>query len=133
MADCDFQRQGSVLVCKNCGRVYSGNYIDCPEMLHLVPCRNSPKTYGPGDCLHDSILRWVGEVPTRDCSCEDRIRAMNKLGTTGCREHIEEIVGWLVEESTKRGWWKFAACAPGSRYFVKRFVLAALKESDRHA
>jgi hypothetical protein len=130
MADCDFRREGSVLVCANCGRVYSGNYVDQPEMLHLLPCRNSPKTYGCGDCLHDAILRWVGEVPTRQCSCEDRIRQMNSWGPENCRQNVEEIVDWLVAEATARGWWRFFFCAPGSRFFARRFVLLAVRDSE---
>jgi hypothetical protein len=45
----------------------------------------------------------------------------------GCREHLEEIVGWLVEEATKRGWWKYAVAVPGSRYFIERMVLGDQK------
>lgn len=84
---------------------------------------------GPGDHLHDAILRWVGESPTSGCQCTSRIAQMNAWGPAGCREHLDEIVGWLVEEATNRGWWKFAVSVHGSRYFIKRMVLSAIKKA----
>ena len=39
---------------------------------------------------------WVGEGPTRACPCQDRIIQMNAWGPAGCREHLDEIVGWLA-------------------------------------
>jgi hypothetical protein len=33
---------------------------------------------------------------------------MNAWGPSGCREHLDEIVGWLEEEAGKRGWWNQA-------------------------
>ncbi|MBU4273297.1 MAG: hypothetical protein KKA28_15670 [Planctomycetes bacterium] len=48
-----------------------------------------PAVRGPGDYLHDAILRWVGESPTADCQCRSRIAQMNSRGPQGCREHIE--------------------------------------------
>jgi len=89
-------------------------------------------TKGPGDFLHDAILAWVGEGPTRECGCTDRIDMMNAWGPAGCREHLDEIVGWLAEEATKRGWWKYAVAVPGSRYFIKRMVLSAIKKTEKN-
>ncbi len=55
---------------------------------------------------------------------------MNAWGPAGCREHLEEIVGWMVEEANKRGWWKHAVAVPGSRYFIERMALGAIKKAE---
>ena len=90
-----------------------------------------PVVEGPSDYLHHALLRWVGEGPTRSCGCEDHISQMNAWGPAGCREHLDEIVGWLEEEARKRGWWKYAVAVPGSLYFLKRMVLEAIKKAEK--
>ena len=52
---------------------------------------------------------------------------MNAWGPAGCREHLDEIVGWMAEEANKRGWWKYAVAVPGSQLFIKRMVLVAIR------
>ncbi len=104
--------------CIVCGWVKSEKIIAWPRRL----CHYR----GPGDYLHDAILKWVGEGPTRECGCTDRINQMNAWGVVGCREHIEEIVDWLVEEASKRGWWKLAVMLPGSRMFIRSMVNGAI-------
>jgi hypothetical protein len=96
----------------------------------MVAARKPP-IKGPGDFLHDAIIKWTHESPTRQCSCKDRIAKMNAWGPQGCRERLDEIVEWLVGEATKRGWWKYAVAVPGSRYFIKRLVLGAIKEAEK--
>ena len=86
--------------------------------------------HGPGDYLHDAILRWVGESPMNDCQCRSRIAQMNSWGPAGCREHLDKIVDWLLDEATKRGWWKCAVVVPGSRLFLRRIVLTAIKKAE---
>ncbi|MCE5268908.1 MAG: hypothetical protein LLG00_13600 [Planctomycetaceae bacterium] len=102
----------------------------CERAGESPPADFRPATKGPGDHLHDAIMRWAGEVPTRECGCADRIAAMNQWGPSGCREHIDEIVGWLLDEASKRGWWRYAVAVPGSRYFIKRMVLGAIKSAE---
>lgn len=88
---------------------------------------------GPGDYLHDAILKWVGEGPTRECGCTDRINQMNAWGPEQCHEHIEEIIDWLMKEAATRGWWKVAAMVPGSRYFIERMVVGAIRQAEEAA
>lgn len=107
--------------CSLCGWAYKGH-----GHFPKHTCKASKPKSGPGDFLHLIILKRVGEGPTRKCNCEDRIREMNAWGPDGCRENIEKIVGWLVAEANKRGWWRFVVAVPGSRYFVKRMVLSAI-------
>ena len=85
---------------------------------------------GPGDYLHDAIQRWVGENPTSNCQCKSRIAQMNAWGLVGCREHLDEIVDWLLDEAIKRGWWKCAVAMPGSRLFIRHMVVGAIKKAE---
>jgi hypothetical protein len=86
---------------------------------------------GPGDFLHDAILKWIGEGPTRECGCTDRINQMNGWGSAGCSEHLEEIVGWMMEEAKKRGW--KMATMPGAATVARLMVLRAVRQAEREA
>lgn len=97
---------------------------------YLTAKRGGRKTPGPGTCLHRAIRRWTGAGPSATCACRARITQMNAWGPAACREHIEEIVEWLVEEANKRGWWCCFVAVPGSRFFIKRLVLGAIRESE---
>lgn len=137
------QKQAKTFVCDKCHETWTATTKDeapplrlCVGARNLLDIRhaaNRMRRKGPGDFLHDAILRWVGEGPTRECGCTDRIVKMNAWGAAGCREHIDEIVAWLVEEATKRGWWSLAVAVPGSRFFIKRMVLSAIKKAEREA
>ena len=56
---------------------------------------------------------------------------MNRWGPAGCREHLNEIVEWMMDEAKQRGWWRYAVAVPGSRLFVRRMVLGAIKKAER--
>ena len=94
-------------------------------------CNAGQYAKGPGDFLHDAILRWVGEAPTSKCSCKDRIRRMNDWGPVQCREHLDEIIDWMMGEAKQRGWWRYAVAVPGSRLFVKRMVIGAINQAEK--
>ncbi len=53
------------------------------------------------------------------------------FGPDGCRERLDEIVGWMEGEAKKRGWLGYAVGVPGSRYFIKRMVLGAIKKAEK--
>lgn len=121
-------------VCKKC---WQGSQCDvCNSTLLRLATSTCPilswqwNGHGPGDELHASIVAWIGEEPTLSCGCGDRIRQMNSWGPDGCREHIEEIVAWMVEEAGKRGWWKLAVAVPGSGVVIRQMVLGAIKRSE---
>ena len=122
-----FQNGNWKHTCELCGRI-----IESPgkRLVHSCPHENSKKVRGPGDFLHLAILRWVGESPTRKCGCEGRIVEMNVWGPAVCRERLDKIVGWMESEAKKRGWWQYAVAVPGSRYFIKRMVLGAIKKAE---
>jgi len=152
MGRCDFQRDGDWWRCQNrdCIASYSVERFptpparECGEVNRavgpgrqlLIP-RQKPLarqsaaiSKGPGDYLHDAIRKWIGEEPTNQCGCQDRIDQMNAWGPAVCRDHLDEIVGWLVDEATKRGWWRYAVAVPGSRYFIEQMVLGAIEKAE---
>lgn len=59
-------------------------------------------THGPGTELK-KLLKKVGITASPTCSCNARARTMDQWGCDKCEERVDEIVGWLREEATKRG------------------------------
>jgi len=53
----------------------------------------------PGDVLH-YLLRTRYDVTIASCKCQEWIDRMNAWGSSGCREHLEEIVAHLFEEAS---------------------------------
>lgn len=51
---------------------------------------------------------------------------MNAWGPAGCREHLEEIVGWLMEAASQNGL-EIVESA------VRDVILAAIEQSERLA
>jgi hypothetical protein len=95
----------------------------------VSPCPSPPKQRGPGDCLHDLIVAWVGEKPIKGCGCKNKIRTMNTWGPDECEARIDEILGWLRDQAGKRGWWKYAITIPGAKMFLKILIQKAINES----
>jgi hypothetical protein len=62
-------------------------------------------THGPGTELK-KLLKKIGITATPNCSCNARARRMDEEEAKEpgwCEAHLDEIVGWLREEATKRG------------------------------
>jgi len=70
-----------------------------PKPGHEPP---SP-TQGPGTELKKLLKTWLRIEASPDCSCNARARTMDERGIEWCEANIDEIVGWLREEATKRG------------------------------
>jgi hypothetical protein len=66
------------------------------------PAAPPAPTHGPGTELK-KLLSRVGITSTPTCSCNARARTMDERGCDWCEANIDEIVGWLREEATKRG------------------------------
>ena len=93
--------------------------------------RTPPPTHGPGVELK-KLLLLVGIVATPNCACNARARMMDEYEARKpgwCLEHIEEIVGWLREEATKRGLPFIATLA---KLMVRRAIHNARKEASKH-
>ena len=91
--------------CVTCGRTLISPVRLEVWQIHLI-CSDGTdvSAKGPGDYLHDMILRWTGEGMTLGCDCKAWIAKMNAWGPAGCREHLNEIVAHMLEEAKKRGW-----------------------------
>lgn len=57
---------------------------------------------GPGAHLK-RLLGRIGITASPTCSCNARAAFMDAQGCEWCEAHLDEIVGWLREEATKRG------------------------------
>lgn len=86
-----------------------------------------PPSAGPGTELKKLLAR-AGIVAANNCSCNARARTMDANGCEWCEANIDEIVGWLREEATKRGL-PFVDLA--GRVLVRRAIANARKEQAR--
>jgi hypothetical protein len=75
-------------------------------------------------------LARVGIKASQGCSCNTRARLMDARGPAWCEANVEEIVGWLREEATKRGL-PFVDMA--GRMLVRRAIANARKAEARRA
>ena len=69
---------------------------------HVMPVE--PPANGPGTELK-ALLKKVGITASPTCSCNARARKMDEMGIGWCEseEGMKTILGWLREESEKRG------------------------------
>ena len=91
------------------------------------PAAPPAPTHGPGTELK-KLLKLVGITASPDCSCNARARTMDEQGCDWCEANLDEIVGWLREEATKRGL-PFVDLA--GRMLVKRAIRNA-RRADGH-
>ena len=97
-----------------------------PGFVPVPPPEPAP-THGPGTELK-KLLSRVGITASPDCSCNARARLMDERGIEWCEANVEEIVGWLREEATKRG---LPFIDMAGRMLVKRAIRNARK-ADGH-
>ena len=90
-----------------------------PESTPVPPA----PTHGPGTELK-KLLKKVGITASPNCSCNARARTMDQWGCDKCEENIDEIVGWLREEATKR---KLPFVDIAGRMIIKRAIKMARK------
>lgn len=50
-----------------------------------------------------ALLRWARLEADSACKCSERAALMDAWGCDECERRLDEIVGWLREESTRRG------------------------------
>lgn len=93
-----------------------------PNFTPEPPPEPAP-THGAGAELK-KLLSRVGITASPDCSCNARARLMDERGIEWCEANIDEIVGWLREEASKRGL-PFVDMA--GRMLVKRAIRNARK------
>jgi hypothetical protein len=85
------------------------------------------KASGPGTELK-KLLAMVGITAKPNCSCNAKARTMDANGCDWCEANLDEIVGWLREEATKRG---LPFLDAAGRVLVRRAISNARKEAAR--
>ena len=101
---------------------------------------------GCGTHLHRIIKKYTGEGITSDCQCRSRIAEMNMRGPAWCRENVDKIVDWLLEEvnrrlehakaSDKPAPWRLRLGGlnlPGRRVAIRRLILLAVRRTERES
>ena len=101
----------------------SEHYPRAPKPGREPQVATPAPTHGPGTELK-KLLKKIGITASPDCSCNARARLMDERGIEWCEANIDEIVGWLREEATKRGL-PFVDMA--GRMLVKRAIKNAKK------
>jgi len=72
-----------------------------PDTQQPVSLRIGDYRPGPGSELK-KMLAWFAR-PSDACQCESRADTMNDWGAEGCRQNLETIIDWLLEEAQIRG------------------------------
>jgi len=72
-----------------------------PDSQPVVSLRIGDYRPGPGSELK-KMLAWFAH-PNSSCDCDSRADTMNDWGADGCRENIDTILDWLMEEAQERG------------------------------
>jgi hypothetical protein len=128
---CQFSAHSEGWLCVRCGRLVRAK-LASPPVAACGQRRKAPEPHGPGTELK-KLLKRVGITATPNCSCNARARRMDEeeVREPGwCEAHLDEIVGWLREEATKRGL-PFVDMA--GRVLVKRAISNARKAEARRA
>ena len=72
-----------------------------PDSTPTISFRIGEYRPGPGSELK-KMLTWFAR-PSTSCDCESHAETMNDWGAAGCRENIDTILDWLMEEAQERG------------------------------
>ena len=97
----------------------------------FVPTQSLAPTSGPGTELKKLLKTWLRIEASPTCSCNARARRMDveEARAPGwCEAHLDEIVGWLREEATKR---KLPFLDAAGRVLVRRAISNARREQAR--
>lgn len=76
-----------------------------PRISKIVYVEPTTITFGPGTELKN-LLSKIGIKSSPDCSCNFKAQQMNNFEYQEpgwCEKNIDIIIGWLKEESYKRG------------------------------
>ena len=82
-------------------RTYLGNNPQ-ETLQSLFPRTLEQDPDGPGSIL-TGMISALGIKSSSTCSCRRHALEMNEKGPDWCEQNMDQIVGWLKEESSKRG------------------------------
>lgn len=120
----DFLRCGR---CRRRIKVPAGTVL-VPPMCRKAKCQQKappPKPPGGAGTELKAILATFGVDAGPSCGCGSHAAMMDAYGLGWCRDNIEQIVTWLVDEAKKRGW----VFAP--RWGARRLVKRAIRNAER--
>jgi peroxiredoxin len=103
----------------------SGKQRICGQAPGNAPKAQEIQGAGPGTELK-KMLAKIGIAVTADCPCNERAAVMDSNGWAWCEHNLETIVGWMREESARRG---TIFIEFGARFLVKR-AIAKARRSD---
>jgi hypothetical protein len=92
-------------------------------LRNLFPKTLEENPHGAGTIL-SGMLSSLGIKSAPNCSCKRNAIEMNEKGPDWCEENIQQILGWLKEESQKRN-------MPYIETIAKIMVMKAIKKSRR--
>lgn len=104
-----------------------------PEDAKFPAALRPVEPAGPGTELKKLLKTWLRIEATPTCSCNARAAVMDQMEAREpgwCEAHLDEIVGWLREEATKRG---LPFLDAAGRVLVKRAISNARKAEARRA
>jgi len=132
----------AVVVCSRCGIKAKVPVDNAKRGMVYSTCKNpsgepaapppQPIGYGPGTEMK-KLLATVGITASPACSCNARAAFMDarEAGEPGwCAANVDEIVGWLREEATKRG---LPFLNAAGRLLVRRAIKNARKTDKTDA
>jgi len=96
-----------------------------PDAPQAVSFRIGDYRPGPGSELK-KMLAWFAR-PSDACQCETHADTMNDWGAEGCRDNLETILDWLMEEAQLRE-------LPHGRFtraIARSLVLTAIRRFER--
>ena len=96
---------------------------DHSRVVHQKPER--PAATGPGTELKKLLARFG--IRPKGCACNGRAAEMDRRGPAWCRDNIDTLTGWLLEEGRKRQY----SLVNLSRPAVKVLIRWAITRSER--
>lgn len=93
------------------------------KLRNMFPKTLEEHPNGAGTIL-SGMISSLGIKSTPNCSCRQHAIEMNEKGPDWCEQNLDQILGWLKEESTKRG-------MPFIETIAKIMVMKAIKKSRR--
>lgn len=136
-ATCKFRASVDAWVCDHCGtrvplslsrNVPIGQCLPTrpPQIITAPPPPLEPPTREPVGTELKRLLGRIGITAVDGCKCNARAKTLDIWGADKTEERIDEVVGWLREEATRRRLPFFDAVG---RLLVRRAIASARRKS----
>lgn len=93
---------------------------------------------GVGTELKKILRKRFSAEPVNGCPCNGRMREMNARGPAGCRETLDELIGWITEganhwKADQKGvmrLWSTIVPEMTQAWFVRTMILQAIEAAE---